>query len=74
MSGRMSQIHRLISQKSGHSSMEHTMLLSIELSRERIRDMENRLADLHPAMRAELARRGRKEARAEARWLRSRAR
>lgn len=69
-----SQIHRLISQKTGQSSMEHTMLLSIELSRERIRDMENRLAERHPATRAEIARRGRQEARAEARWLRSRAR
>ncbi len=65
----MSQVRRLTSQNPGHSSMEHTMLLSIELSRERIRDIESRLVELHPAARADAARRGRREAAAEALWL-----
>ncbi len=62
----MSHVPRLTSQNSGHSRMEQTMLLSMELSRERIRDMERRLVERHPAMRADVARRGRQEAAAEA--------
>jgi hypothetical protein len=46
--------------------MEHKMLLSIELSRERIRDMESRLVERHPALWADAARRGRQEAATEA--------
>ena len=42
------------------------MLLSMELSRERMRDMENRLVERHPAIRADVARRGRQDAAAEA--------
>ncbi|HEX6468359.1 MAG TPA: hypothetical protein VF069_04635 [Streptosporangiaceae bacterium] len=49
------------------------MLLSIELSRERIRDMESRLAQLYPAARVDAVRRSRREAAAEAGWLGSRA-
>ena len=41
-------------------------MISIELSRERIRDMERRLVERHPAIRAEVARRDREEAAAEA--------
>jgi hypothetical protein len=62
----MTHVRRLTSQNTGHFSMEQTMLLSIELSRERIRDMERRLVERHPAIRAEVARRGRQEAAAEA--------
>jgi hypothetical protein len=62
----MSHVLRLTSQNPGHSSMEQMMLLSIELSRERIRDMEHRLVERHPAMRADIARRSRQEAAAEA--------
>jgi hypothetical protein len=65
----MSQVHRLTSQNPGYSSMEQTMLLSIELSRERIRDIEDRLTKRHPALWVETARRGRREAAAEALWL-----
>jgi hypothetical protein len=63
----MSQIRRLTSQHAGPSSMEYKMLLSIELSRERMRDIESRLVELHPAIRADVARRNRQEAAAEAR-------
>jgi hypothetical protein len=62
----MSMVLRLTSQNPGHFSTEQTMLLSIELSRERIRDMEHRLAQRHPAIRADVARRGSDEAAAEA--------
>jgi hypothetical protein len=62
----MIQVRRLNSQNPGQSSMEHTMLLSIELSRERMRDIERRLVERHPAIRADAARRGRQEAAAEA--------
>jgi len=62
----MSHVRPLTSQNSDHSSMEKKMLISIELSRERIRDMERRLVERHPAIRAEVARRDRQEAAAEA--------
>jgi hypothetical protein len=69
----MNRPHRIANRNSGHSRMEHMMLLSIELSRERIRDMESRLAELNPAARADAVRRSRRAAAAEARWLGSRA-
>jgi hypothetical protein len=62
----MSHVRRLTSQNLDHSHMEQTMLLSMELSRERMRDMENRLVERHPAIRADVARRGRQDAAAEA--------
>jgi hypothetical protein len=62
----MTFVRRLTSQNHGHSRMEQTMLLSMELSRERIRDMERRLVERHPAMRADVAWRSRQEAAAEA--------
>ncbi|HEU5157748.1 MAG TPA: hypothetical protein VFU43_12205 [Streptosporangiaceae bacterium] len=62
----MSQIHWLTSQNTGHSSLEHAMLISIELSRARIRDIEDRLAARHPAIRADAVRRSRQEAATEA--------
>jgi hypothetical protein len=68
----MTRVRRLTSQNPGHFSMEQTMLLSIELSRERMRDMERRLVARHPAMRAEVERRGRQEAATEAVRLSSR--
>jgi hypothetical protein len=42
------------------------MLLSIELSRERIRDMERRLVERHPDLWPDSARRRRQEAATEA--------
>jgi hypothetical protein len=60
------EVHCLTSQNPGHHSMEKTMLLSIELAQERIRDMERRLAERHPAIRPDVARHSRQEAAAEA--------
>jgi hypothetical protein len=40
--------HSLTDQTLNRSPRENKMLLSIELSRERIRDMERRIADRHP--------------------------
>lgn len=48
-------------------------MLSIELSRERIRDLESRLVERHPAIWADADRRNRQEAAAEALWLSPRA-